>query len=335
MKSTDDAKNEHAYVELTNEGYHFLRSGRLDEAAERFRAALALDPGNAYALCGLGDAARKQGDFTGALEHYSACLRHHPDNEYALFGVGDCHRGLKDFAKAIEIWHACLPRAKNKPAVLASIADAYRKLSDFAEAKKHYEEALALDPRLMHAIKGLGYLYYDLKMFREGVAYWKDALEHNGGLARDPEVLLEIGNCHRRVQEFAEALPYFERVLGIDPDGFTPNFGVADCSRGLGDARRARRHYEKILQREPDNTSILTRAGDMCVLMDDLAAGDDYFDRALKQGEDLYARLGQARILQRKDRCREALSLLEKAERRFPANPRLEAEKAICLKKLQ
>ena len=335
MNEKHEEKIEGAFAELTDEGFRLFKAGRLEEAEGRFRAALALDPENAYALSGLGDAAKKRGDFKTALGHYTTCLQHHPDNEYALYGLGDCYRGLNDYSKAIEIWHACLDRARNKPAVLASIADAYRKLSDFTGAKKHYEEALALDPGFLHAIKGLGYLYYDLKMFREGVFYWNDALRRNGGLAGDHEVLLEIGNCHRRVQEFAEALPYFERVMAIDPKGFAGNFGLADCCRGLNDFRRARQYYEKILEREPANASILTRAGDMCVQMDDLEAAAEYFNRALKHGENLYARLGHARILERKGGYRDALRLLEEAERRFPRNQRLQNEKAMCREKLR
>ncbi|MBN2352169.1 MAG: tetratricopeptide repeat protein [Spirochaetales bacterium] len=335
MEDHDGKKVKDVIVELTKEGNSLLKHNRLDEAVGRFRLALEHDPENAYALSGLGDAARKRGDFSSARDYFSACLKAHPENNYALFGLGDCYRGLHDLPKAIETWRACLEHEPNDTTVLSSIGDAYRKLSDLHQAKAYYEEALKADPGCLHAIKGMGYLYYDLKMFPEGIAYWNDVLLRDERLSDDAEALAEAGNCHRRALEFVKALPFFERVLKLDPNGFPGNFGMADCLRGVGNFKGARLQYEKILEREPDNQSILTRAGDMCVNLGEFEAAAGYFDRTLEIGENLFARLGRAHILEKTGRYRDALRLLEDADQRYPRNPRVQREMKECRRKLR
>jgi tetratricopeptide (TPR) repeat protein len=335
MKVADGKEYTNPADELTAEGYRFLNRNRLDEAEGRFKASLERDPGNALALSGLGDTARKKGDFTAGLGYFSKCLERHPGNDYARFGLGDCYRGLNDLRRAIETWRVCLDHDGKNLNAMSSIGDAYRKLSDFAHAQASYQDALKIDPRCRHALKGLGYLYYDMKMFHEGAAYWETVLRSDENLTGDTEILAAAGNCLRRAFEFTKALPYFERVVGKEPDGFPGNFGMADCCRGLGDFRGARQYYDKILEREPDNPSILTRAGDMCVNLDDFEQAWKYFDRALAGGDNMYARLGFAHIMKRTGRFREALRLLEDIDARHPGQQRIHNEIKECRDKMR
>jgi tetratricopeptide (TPR) repeat protein len=335
MNVQSDKENEKIIIELTKEGYRLLKDNRPDEAEGRFKIALSHDPANAYALSGIGDAARKKGDFAAAHGFYSACLKAHPDNNYALFGLGDCYRGLNDLPRAIETWRACLEREGDNLSYLSSIADAYRKLSDLNHAKEYYTRALKINPGYVHALKGLGYLYFDLKMFREAILYWEDVLRRDAALADDAEVMSALGNCLRRASEFTKAKFYFERAVALEPEGFPGNFGLADCHRGLGDFDKARRSYDKILEREPRNQSILTRAGDMCVNLNDLETARKYFEKTLEIGDNIYARFGFVHIQKRLGDYREALRLLEDMDKRYPENQRIRYEIKECREKIQ
>jgi tetratricopeptide (TPR) repeat protein len=83
--------------ELSKRGYQLLKEGLLQEAENCFKEILEKDDLNNYALVGLGDSARKRGDFRQAVVYYQKCLDNHPGNNYALFGLADCYKALKKF----------------------------------------------------------------------------------------------------------------------------------------------------------------------------------------------------------------------------------------------
>ena len=93
-QSTD---TQNLIAELSKLGYFYLKDDRLDEAEEKFKKILDYDNQNTYALVGLGDVARKKGNFQDAVEYYKLCLEHHEENNYALFGLADSYKALKMF----------------------------------------------------------------------------------------------------------------------------------------------------------------------------------------------------------------------------------------------
>jgi tetratricopeptide (TPR) repeat protein len=59
-------------------------------------------------LCRLAHVLRKEGDFRGAEEKYSLVLEMDPGNVYALVGMGDLRRREKQFEKAVQYYQRSL-----------------------------------------------------------------------------------------------------------------------------------------------------------------------------------------------------------------------------------
>ena len=75
--------------DLSKRAYRLLRESQTGSAIELFRLILEQEPGNNYALVGMGDALRKDKRYDEAIRHYEVCLEHHPGNHYALFGLAE------------------------------------------------------------------------------------------------------------------------------------------------------------------------------------------------------------------------------------------------------
>ncbi|MFW6344340.1 MAG: tetratricopeptide repeat protein, partial [Sediminispirochaetaceae bacterium] len=86
--------------ELSKRGYQLLKENLINDAEDCFRQILEYDDVNNYALVGLGDAARKRGDFRKAISYYQQCLENHEGNNYALFGLADCYKALNRYTDA-------------------------------------------------------------------------------------------------------------------------------------------------------------------------------------------------------------------------------------------
>ena len=97
-----DEKND--ISELSKKGYLLLKENKTEEAIECFTDILRVSDSNNYALVGMGDANRKQGQYRNAILFYQRCLVFHPGNNYALFGLADCYKALNQYQKAIKIW---------------------------------------------------------------------------------------------------------------------------------------------------------------------------------------------------------------------------------------
>ncbi|MDR2494676.1 MAG: tetratricopeptide repeat protein [Spirochaetaceae bacterium] len=315
--------------ELSKRGYQFLKEDKIPEAVECFTKILTLDDSNNYALVGMGDAARKRGNFKDAVAYYQQCLTQHPGNNYALFGLADCYKALGQYHKAIEIWEQYLRHDDKNITVLTRVADAYRKVRDFKHSKTVYLQVLDMEPYNPYAIIGLGHLHYDFKEYRDALFYWEKMLESHREKV-DIRVLTSIGNCHRKLKTFEKGIPYFEQALERDTYNFYALFGLADCYRGLNQQARSLDYWNRILELDSRNKVILTRAGDAYRSMGDYDEAVDYYQRALNIEFDTYAVLGLAMVAKSQSKYDEAIASLRRLIQQDPKNYRLYLELADC-----
>ncbi|MDR3277001.1 MAG: tetratricopeptide repeat protein [Treponema sp.] len=316
--------------DLSKKGYQLLKENKMAEAADCFSQILVEDEGNNYALVGLGDAARKQGNFKEAVDYYKRCLGFNPENNYALFGLADSFKALNQYYRAIEIWEQYLQHDDQNITVLTRVADAYRKTRDFKRSKSLYLKVLEMEPENHYALIGLGHLHYDFKEYRVALSYWGKVFAMNDQEV-DIRVLTSIGNCHRKLRTFKEGVPYFEKALELEPGNFYALFGMADCYRGMDQQHRSLEYWNRILDQDPRNKVILTRAGDAYRNMGEYDKAGDYYRQALNIEFDTYAVLGLAIVSKAQGRYGEAINSLKRLMQQDPRNYRFCIELADCL----
>ena len=319
--------------ELSRHGYQLLKESLTHRAIENFTKIIDMQPGNNYALVGIGDACRKEKRYKEAVEYYRDCLRYHPGNNYALFGLADCYKALGQFNRAIEIWEEYLKHDDRNVTVLTRIADAYRKVRNFPRSKDLYLRVLEMEQNNSYALIGLGHLHYDFKEYEEALKYWKHMEEHVGNRV-DIRVLTSIGNCFRKLKTFKSGIPYFEKALSMQPGNFYALFGLADCYRGMNQPEQSLVYWNQILDRDPENKVILTRAGDAYRNLDDLEKATQYYHDALEIEYDVYAVMGLALIAKTHGEYDKALTYLMELMDKEPKNHRLYMEAAECHEKL-
>ena len=312
---------------LSQEGYKHFRSGRYREAIELFEQVLTIESDNSYALVGLGDIARKQGKQSDAVEIYRRCLETDPDNAFALFGLADAYRSLRRYRDALAVWERYLKHDEDNVTVLTRVADAYRKVRDKRRSQELYERVISIEPDNPYARIGLGHLHYDFREYEHALRHWKHMYDISGDRV-DIRVLTSIGNCFRKIKDFAGGIAYFQEAIEKEPENFYALFGLADCHRGMNEPEESLTYWNRILRNDPDNRVILTRAGDAYRSLGELDRATDHYERALQQGDDIYARLGLALLTRTRGNTAEAIDLLEILRKREPENHRIYTELA-------
>jgi protein O-mannosyl-transferase len=142
------------YIAHDSLGDFLLTHGHADEAAEHFRAAVAIRPDDLAANLNLANYENARGNFPAAIEHYekvaaesarmglpaaslqaSACLK-----------LGTIYRRTADFTKATDYFEKILRLVPNQPQALIGLGLIAEKTGNLPEAARDYSRAIAAEP---------------------------------------------------------------------------------------------------------------------------------------------------------------------------------------------
>ena len=205
-----------------DEGIALEDAGRADDAERAYRAALAVAPGNSYALFNLGRLAYLRGQTGTALERLSEALSRKPDFAEAHVVLANVHEALGDDAAAVHGLEAALRLRPDYEGALRNLALLCVKLGDrcfdegrLAEARAHYQHAATLQPALAAAHAGLGNVCIAELVPEDAVRHYRRALELD---ARHVHVHVNLGNALVGLGRATEGRACYETALVLDPE---------------------------------------------------------------------------------------------------------------------
>ena len=241
-------------------GTALVRSGRIAEAQDHFRAAMRLDPHYARAHNDLGVTLLDQGktepaikEFRSAIEadpHYATA---HASLGNALVAKGDLAGAVKEFQRALD----CDPRYA--PAFVSwgkmllehgqpgdqSAADHSQPKPAIDAAKERFQQATTANPRLGEAHFGLGQALLGQGNSADAERELLLALRYDPRLAQAHN---NLGAMYFRQHRLAEAAEQCEAALQLNPDLVEARFNrgcilieQGNTARGLADFRAALR----------------------------------------------------------------------------------------------
>jgi predicted O-linked N-acetylglucosamine transferase (SPINDLY family) len=233
---------------LIAEGNRAEDSGRLREACDLYREAVAASPGHARAHLNLGIALEALGDVEGAIRSYQSALGCDSGNPYASYNLGKlqyargepevAERHLRfalerkpDFPEAHVVLsnvldaqgdltgaaaelEAALKERPDYPGALYNYATVLRKLRRLAEAESALRRVLSLDPGYSHARYQLGALLQARGELDEAERLLRLALDEGPESA---EIHMALYDVHKSRGSVDLALAELERALQLRP----------------------------------------------------------------------------------------------------------------------
>jgi tetratricopeptide (TPR) repeat protein len=219
--------------------------GKLEQAKEQLRLALALSPGYASADDNLGLILYNQGDLKDAEAQFRAALKDNPKHDRAWANLGLLLLNSDRSGEAIEpLEHAVQLTPDNAYAQLG-LARALDDQGKFAEALPHYQAAVTDKPDLADAQANLG-----AALSTEGKLH--DAAAHlEKALALDPhswEAHYFFGNTLLAGGKFAPAAQNYRKAALLRPQNPYIQLNLAAALQRLGQTNDAIAAAERCLQ---------------------------------------------------------------------------------------
>lgn len=136
-----------ASAEILNAyGIALADQGRVREAVEQFRRALALDPNNAPALQNLGIVALRVNDVAAARQNLARALELNPRLPLALNTMGVVHARMNDMPRAVESWRRAVALDPRQYDALYNAGLVLARAGARAEARQALEQFVRTAP---------------------------------------------------------------------------------------------------------------------------------------------------------------------------------------------
>jgi eukaryotic-like serine/threonine-protein kinase len=267
-------------------GLYLLQdSENADQAATSFAEAARLDPRSPLPLAGLVEAEVKGFENTKDPAHLDRAQRYlqtagslNPDSVRVHLAAGRLHESTGKFEKALEDYLRVKDLAPANVEGFLRIAGVYDKLDMPDKAIREYRKAIALDPTFYEPYQYLGVFYYFRGNYSAAAEQFKKVIELAPGVHRaymnlaaclenlgrnteaeqallmamklrvTPDLLNNIGTLLAAQNRDADAVPYYQRAVALNPREYLYLLNLGDSNRRLGHTRAAKEEYRQALQ---------------------------------------------------------------------------------------
>jgi tetratricopeptide (TPR) repeat protein len=182
-----------------------------------------------------------------------------PTNERLLLSRAHVLSALGEPRKAIPELEAYrqTKQGSSSVAALVTLADLYRLAGDAEQAKLTIDQAEHLDPNNQAVVHARFLYLVSQKRFEE---LEEIAAEYISAGNQNPTMVLRAASILLASDSMSlkkEGVKLFEHAVSLLPTSIDARFGLASSLYQTGDAERARKLYEELLQQNPQDIRIL------------------------------------------------------------------------------
>lgn len=199
------------YIEL---GALQQSQGRLDDAANSFRTAIALHPKAAEAHVSLGLLLTAQGKLLDAITSYRQAIFLQPDAARTHFILGSTFHALNRYDEAIGTYRRAITLQPDYPEAYNNLGTAFKAKGKIHNAMDNYRKSIALKPDFFEAQFNLASALFDVGNTAEAAASFRQAHATNPDYARvlsDYLMVIQYLPDYSVERLFAEHLAFGER----------------------------------------------------------------------------------------------------------------------------
>lgn len=307
---------------LVTEAFLLEKEGRVEEARNRLRRALDLDPDYGPTQLGLAALHQRQGDTVAALRLFDAALgetwrtqpRAYPSAAQCYADAGQAPRGLQRFVTLAEEHPTVLP-------LQVGLALLQRATGQPAVAEGTLRAVLRQEPTAPDAMEALYDLLLAGQRLPEAIPLLQKALQVNPGSADHHRWLGRIATYRGRN---TEATMHFARATQVAPDQVGPLLDLAGALGQAGRLSEARQLLLTASERFPREPRAPEHMGRILLAGGKTVAAQDAFKEAERRGlrtPDLYRTLGS--LAARLDQVEEARRYYQRSLDLQPDQPQV------------
>lgn len=258
------------------------------------KSALAIDPLNLEALERMWISVELSKKYDDSILFHNELLEKNPYNFLAWYNLGHAYSCVGEYEKAITAMEYSFLINQNFDIAYLECADICCQISDFKKALSIYEEA-------------------------------------NANFGPDSELLVQISDCHLKLENLLSAKANLFSALRLDPYNDEIYFLLGECYLKEKSLHSAISSYKKAINIEDGREEYYEGIGKAYVQLGNNNEAAKYFDTATQIApEQEFLWYQYTSILVKLDRIDEALEALDEAEE-YAVGPELLYCRAVCL----
>jgi len=308
--------NEEALLMLVN---YYRDNGKLKSAEQHIQKLLQINPDNPRYHQLYGDILARERKYPVAIEHYHRVIELDPENERALFQIASIFEQQKYYQEAIAYYQRLLKVNPKHRLTYYCLALCYFKTENYRTALHYLDQLLALEETNVDALELKVNCYIELEDYEsalETIQQWKRV---------DPEqvdALVKESEIYMRLSQYEKALEIQEEILKRQKSPVL----LEQKAQTLIKMKRyeeALKTLDEALQYNPYSWDILNR---ILLLHQEKGMEErslELLNKLMSQSRNLPPELLKKKfqVLQRLDRPKEALEILEKIEPHYRDDP--------------
>lgn len=209
-------------------GNQFFLQNKLDEAIEKYQAAIKTDVNFLPAYYNLGLAYSKQNKFSEAIATYQTLLSKSPSHLATNFQLGILHLQVKEIDKALQHFLLAEQLAPTHFETQFNLGNVYLELKNIAKAKEYYLRALEKQPDDTQILFNLGVIAAQQGELDKAIQHYQTAVRYNSDFFAAHN---NLGVAFLTKQHIPFALQHFKEALRIQPNNAAIEFTVRMLSQ--------------------------------------------------------------------------------------------------------
>ncbi len=245
--------NEGAIAQLLRAAQGHLQAGRLDQAERLCTQARAVAPEHFEANHLAGHVACLRGQYPAAIKLLARANKARPGVPKCLLRLGTALHGNGQHEEAAAFVRAALGALPNDAEGWNTLGECLRALGQFADAAAAYQKAIALNPRHLDALEHLGMLLAKTQGEQVGVPYFKRVLEIQPDR---PAAWFYLGFAELTLGNFSEATKALDKTLAINPRHTEAKIAKALIRFRTNQMEEAASEFAEIIRHNPDRPEV-------------------------------------------------------------------------------
>lgn len=203
------------FPDYANEAKTAKDNGEYQNAIEKYKLALELDPGNPDYLDGRGWSYYYAEQYDSAYADFDTLVREHPEDYYYYFNrayvldaLGRIEESINDYTKSISYKDDYYLAYNNR-------GYEYYQLKKYDLAEKDYTKSIELKSDYYLSYFNRGLVYYDQDEYEKAVADYKIALQY---APDNRNLIYDMGLAYDELKDTANAITYFNQYLRLEGD---------------------------------------------------------------------------------------------------------------------
>jgi tetratricopeptide (TPR) repeat protein len=260
--------------------------GRPGEAADEWRAAVALNANDPLAFRRLGETLLENGAPESAVDAFNRALRIQPNSHEAHHGLATAYLALGRLDDAERATRRALELAQgNYTLALVGLGDILRERALYDDAIAQYNAALERDATLTHAYLGLGRTAMRRGNADIAIGHYRRALETS---PNSVPLLLALGDALLASNDLVGATETYTRVKELSPGNAAAFAGMGQALWKGGRTQEALDELAQAVERNPADAATLLTIGDINDALNQPDQALAAYEQAIAVREDWY-----------------------------------------------